>query len=144
MSEDLQKVDASLPTYPLWMRLTTFLGSLCESLSDLQLAVRGDGNGSRGLLERMAVIEGAVKTTQSDVKDVLNTMRKVYGVDSDEFQQFDHGNHPKRRAGDLGNDMANKILRYFVNRVLPQIIVWAVLGYAAFQIALNQHVILAK
>jgi len=144
MSEDLQKLDPNQPNYTLWMRLTTFLGSLCEALSDLQVAVRGDGNGTRGLLDRMTTIEGDMKSTKSDVREVLNTMRSVYGMDKDEISsRFDEKNHPNRRASDqTEDDLANKVLIYFVNRILPQIIVWLVLGWAAFQIAVNQHLIM--
>lgn len=140
LSDDLQKIDPSLPTFPLWMRMTTFLGSLCESLSDLQVAVRGDGNGSRGLLERMTAIEGDMKAAKSDIREVLTMMRLVYGMDRDELGKFDENNHPKRRKSD--GDAANRLLDYFVKRILPPIIVWVILGFIAFQIAINQHIIL--
>jgi len=138
----LKECDKQLPTYPLWLRLTSFLGTLCETLTDLQLAVRGDGNGTRGLLERMTVLEGAVQVSKSDIREILNTMRQVYGTDRDDMQKrFDENNHPNRRGSDR-DDMANKVLRYFVNRVFPQIIVWAILGSLAFMIAVNQHIII--
>ena len=141
LNESLKTVDPSMPTYPLWTRLTAFLGSVCETLNDLQVAVRGDGNGTRGLLERMTVIEGSVKVTQSDIREMLNTMRQVYGHERDEMEKvFDESNHPKRRATDK-EDMANKVLMYFINRILPQIIVWAIMGWLAFMIAVNQHLI---
>jgi len=141
MRNDLSKIDSKMPTYPLWMRLTIFLGSLCESISDLQEAVRGDGNGSRGLLQRMTVIEGAIKVTQSDIREVLTMMRSVYGIDEESMKsKFDGNNHPHRRKSDT--DMANLVLRYIVNRILPQVIVWALLGFVAFQFAVNQKIIL--
>ena len=144
LNEDLKTFNTALPTYPLWMRLTTFLGSICEMLNDLQIAVRGDGNGTHGLLDRMTAMEGMVKVTQSDIREVLNTMRQVWGIEADDIKKrFDEQNHPNRRASDQA-DMANKILAYIVNRILPQIIVWAILGWFAFQIALNQHLIILE
>lgn len=144
MNSDLKGLDPAAPNYPLWVRMTAFLSTLCETMTELQVIVRGDGNGEKGLLQRMIVIEGAVQVSQSDIKEVLTTMRHVYGMDSDEMgNRFSKDNHPERRVTDEQSTF-DKVLKYVVDKILPPVIVWVLLGWLAFTLAVNQHIILTK
>ena len=142
LNESLKALDNSFPAFPLWTRLVAFLSTLCELVNDLQLAVNGTGNGSRGLLERTVVIEGAVKVMQSDIREMLNTLREVYGIDRDGIaKEFDAKNNPGRRSSDE-KSWSDKILEYVLENVLPQVIVWIVLGWLAMQIAIHNNLVM--
>ena len=129
------------PTYPVWARLIQLMSSLCSIVDEIIIAIRGDGNGSYGLLDRTTKVESTVESIANDMSEVKSMLMVVLGVnEKGEVSKPNHGDHPNRRAEDQLT-MSDKITKYIIDRILPQLIVWVIVGFLAFQIALNNRLI---
>lgn len=142
----LQSVDKDAPTYPLWVGLVQFLSSQCEDTQELKIAVRGDGNGNQGVLQRLTAVEGSTKVIQSDVRHVLNAMR--YQFENVDIEMDDETGEVKRiqkrkREDKQELSTSDRLLKYIVERIVPPVIVWLILGGLALAVAINEHLILA-
>ena len=72
---ELAKLPNETPTKGMWSSLHHVLTDFNNRLDDMHETVRGDGNGEKGLLRRMQILEDSVKVIQSDVRETLNMVR---------------------------------------------------------------------
>lgn len=141
MLDDALKTIKEEPTFSVWSRLVQLLSALCSTVDGLVVAVRGDGNGSGGLNNRMAKVESTVRSIDENVRDLHEMLEVALGIrDSDKYEKPTQEKHPSRRAEDQ-QSLSDRALKYFVDRVLPSLITWAIIAYIGFQIALNNKLI---
>ena len=115
------------------------------------------GNGEEGLCEMMRVVlreiahikdeiaelKDLAGPTRSDMKEALTELRAIRGQEHNQepLVRYTAEDHPARRVGDKENSAADRVLSYFVDKILPSVIVWAILGLAAFLFAVNSKLI---
>jgi hypothetical protein len=83
LEDAVSRLPASVPTRETWEHLQHALVDLKGRIDDLNDTVKGDGNGEKGLLNRVIHLEDEirgikddVKVSRSDTREVLNMMRK--------------------------------------------------------------------
>jgi hypothetical protein len=79
---EVDSLPKSVPTRGVWKSLLHVLTDFKARMDDIQTTVRGDGNGERGLLHRMEIVENEMRNInsrvgviQSDVRETLNMVR---------------------------------------------------------------------
>lgn len=104
----------------------------------------------RNLVEDVVEIKGQLQRivdhtgpTRSELEAMKKAIFMRLNLDAlGNPKHYDENNHPNRRASDQERSTFDKVVGYFVEKVLPQLIVWVILAFIAFQIALNQHIII--
>lgn len=144
LDEAVQK-HSNLDTYPLWVRLVGVLSSMGSEIGSVVIALRGDGNGTKGLLDRNTAMEEAIRSIQSDIREIRNWIGIMAGLEHDpevleHIQRFTAHDHPGRRAEDKKTSF-DKLLGYVIERILPPLIVAAIVGVVTFWVAVNNHLI---
>jgi hypothetical protein len=131
--EELSKLSRDVPTYGVWKALLHFLIDLKSDQNEINRQVSGNGNGEAGVLERVQNLEAKLqrvedlaKVTQSDTRETKNMVLTIY-----------RGEVPDKRP------TFDKFVNYFVEKILPPLIVTAMAGAFAFWIAVQNHLILA-
>lgn len=150
LNDALDKMDKGSPYHTMWVRLVSYLSSQCSDMEEMKEALRGDGNGNTGLLQRMTTLESYVKVIRSDTRHMLNALRTLWNIDipDDEndlagyrVRKYSKEKNPGRREEDT-TSVSDKILKYFLDKVIPAVITWIVLGWLAFQVAINNHLVI--
>jgi len=120
--QELSQLSNDVPTKQLWKALHFVLTDTNNNVDDLREAVRGNGNGERGLIARMQAIESAVKVTQSDVRETLNMMRSLQPVEIVDDDEPEPDPVPERR--------------WFIDKVLPGLVQTGLIAIVAAVVAL--------
>lgn len=107
------------------------------------------------ILQHLVEVEGYTKVVRSDVRHILSALRYQFDnvdivideetgeVEKIEQKQYDRRHHPARREEDKTGTF-DRMLKYFVDRVLPQLITWAFIGWITYQFAINNRLIVLE
>jgi len=114
---ELAKLPKNVPTRNMWSSLHYVLTEFKTNLTEMNRIVRGDGNGEKGLLNRVSVLEERTKVIQSDVRETLNMVRALSNEPRKEEYQI-----PERK--------------WFIEKVLPGLLQTLIISIVAVLVTL--------
>lgn len=127
LSEMVKKpIKTNAQAWRVLSQLTTCFIDVSHRVHRMDLNVYGDGNGRPGMANELRDLTKEWK----EIKPLMVKMARL--ADKADF----HTEEEDRKTEEAKPDSFQKFGRYIVDKILPPLIVSAVVGYAAFQFAL--------
>lgn len=113
-----------------------------ENMRTLARESEAQGKDIAEIKEELKKISGHTGPTRSELEALKRAIFEKLDLDAlGNSKEYTAQEHPGRRVEDSAS-ISDKVLKYLLDKVVPAIITWTILGWLAFQVAVNNHLVI--